>query len=81
MANDYNPNIMATSEKKLLQRSLQEDGFTQPVVVSDDKGQYIVVDGFTGNCWVDAGVEQGNALKVGCLSVVSITTGKDRLNG
>lgn len=46
VANDYNPNVMAAGEKKLLQRSLQEDGFTQPVVVSEDKGQYLVVDGF-----------------------------------
>lgn len=46
VANDYNPNIMAAGEKKLLQRSLQEDGFTQPVVVSEDKGNYLVVDGF-----------------------------------
>lgn len=46
VANDYNPNVMAPVEKKLLQRSLQEDGFTQPVVVSEDKGMYLVVDGF-----------------------------------
>lgn len=46
IANDYNPNVMAPGEKKLLQRSLQEDGFTQPVVVSEDKGRYMVVDGF-----------------------------------
>jgi len=46
LANDYNPNVMPPGEKKLLQRSLQEDGFTQPVVVSEDKGQYLVVDGF-----------------------------------
>ncbi|EAY0104288.1 hypothetical protein BW450_19895 [Salmonella enterica] len=46
VANDYNPNVMAAGERKLLQRSLQEDGFTQPVVVSEDKGQYLVVDGF-----------------------------------
>lgn len=46
VANDYNPNVMAAGEKKLLQRSLQEDGFTQPVVVSEDKGRYMVVDGF-----------------------------------
>lgn len=31
VANDYNPNVMAAGEKKLLQHSLQEDGFTQPV--------------------------------------------------
>ncbi|EAR0813673.1 hypothetical protein EF931_21780 [Salmonella enterica] len=46
VANDYNPNVMAASEKKLLHHSLQEDGFTQPVVVSEDKGHYLVVDGF-----------------------------------
>ncbi|NGZ49936.1 hypothetical protein GQ465_23715, partial [Salmonella enterica subsp. enterica serovar Typhi] len=46
VANDYNPNVMAAGEKKLLQHSLQEDGFTQPVVVSEEKGQYLVVDGF-----------------------------------
>ncbi|HGP2716151.1 TPA: IbrB-like domain-containing protein [Salmonella enterica] len=46
VANNYNPNVMAPGEKKLLQHSLQEDGFTQPIVVSEDKGQYLVVDGF-----------------------------------
>ncbi|MBZ7679251.1 hypothetical protein FML26_19575 [Klebsiella michiganensis] len=33
-ANDYNPNVMATVEKKLLERSIELDGFTQPVVVA-----------------------------------------------
>lgn len=46
VANDYNPNVMAPAEKKLLQRSLEEDGFTQPVVVAEDKGKYVVVDGY-----------------------------------
>lgn len=46
MANDYNPNVMAPAEKKLLQRSLDEDGFTQPVVVAEEKGKYVVVDGY-----------------------------------
>lgn len=46
VANDYNPNVMAPGEKKLLQRSLQDDGFTQPVVVSEERGCYVVVDGF-----------------------------------
>lgn len=35
VANDYNPNVMSSSEKKLLKHSLEQDGFTQPVVVSD----------------------------------------------
>ncbi|CAD6048423.1 IbrB-like domain-containing protein [Escherichia coli] len=46
MANDYNPNVMASSEKKLLKHSLEQDGFTQPVVVSEEKSHYLVVDGF-----------------------------------
>ncbi|EFK4582231.1 IbrB-like domain-containing protein [Escherichia coli] len=46
VANDYNPNVMAPCEKRLLQYSLQEDGFTQPIVVSEEKGVYLVVDGY-----------------------------------
>ncbi|MCP6065957.1 transcriptional regulator, partial [Klebsiella pneumoniae] len=37
VANDYNPNVMASGEKKLLTRSLERDGFTQPVVVSEER--------------------------------------------
>lgn len=46
VANDYNPNVMAPGEKKLLKQSLEKDGFTQPVVVSEEKDHYLVVDGF-----------------------------------
>lgn len=48
IANDYNPNSVATPEMKLLQHSIEEDGVTQPVVVfyDDDSDMYIVVDGF-----------------------------------
>ncbi|VFS69647.1 ParB-like nuclease domain [Raoultella terrigena] len=45
-ANDYNPNVMATVEKKLLERSIEADGFTQPVVVSRNQDTHLVVDGF-----------------------------------
>ncbi len=37
---------MAPGEKKLLKHSLEQDGFTQPVVVSEEKEHYLVVDGF-----------------------------------
>ena len=47
-ANDYNPNAVAPPEMELLETSIWEDGYTQPVVTyydpSDD--MYIVVDGF-----------------------------------
>jgi Predicted transcriptional regulators len=45
--NDYNPNNVAPPEKRLLLKSLQTDGFTQPVVtIKQDDGQYEIVDGF-----------------------------------
>ena len=34
MPNDYNPNNVAPPEKKLLQKSIEIDGFTQPIVVT-----------------------------------------------
>lgn len=45
-ANDYNPNTVAPPEMKLLQISIESDGFTQPIVVWEHDGQYEVVDGF-----------------------------------
>ncbi|HHR4183568.1 IbrB-like domain-containing protein [Citrobacter cronae] len=72
IANDYNPNVMAAGEKKLLKRSLQEDGFTQPVVVSEDKGQYMVVDGFhrqlLGRSESGAGKRLKGWLPVSCIN-------------
>lgn len=46
-ANDYNPNTVAPPEMKLLRLSIEEDGFTQPIVVWEiSPGDYEVVDGF-----------------------------------
>jgi len=47
-ANDYNPNAVAPPEMELLETSIWEDGYTQPVVTVYDPEQdmYIVVDGF-----------------------------------
>lgn len=46
-ANDYNPNVVAEPEMKLLKKSIESDGFTQPIVVwSVSDGVYEVVDGF-----------------------------------
>lgn len=47
-ANDYNPNSVAPPEMALLETSIWEDGYTQPVVTYYDKENdtYIVVDGF-----------------------------------
>jgi len=47
-ANDYNPNAVAPPEMELLETSIWEDGYTQPVVTVYDPEteKYIVVDGF-----------------------------------
>ncbi len=48
IANDYNPNKVAPPEMALLEISIWEDGFTQPIVTyyDQEKDIYIVVDGF-----------------------------------
>lgn len=45
-ANEYNPNTVAPPEMKLLELSIQEDGYTQPIVSWSRDGVYEVVDGF-----------------------------------
>ena len=47
-ANDYNPNVVAPPEMKLLELSIWEDGFTMPCVCYYDETEdkYILVDGF-----------------------------------
>lgn len=44
--NDYNPNTVAPPEMKLLELSIQEDGYTQPIVSYAREDKYEVVDGF-----------------------------------
>ena len=48
VSNEYNPNRVATPELILLRKSIEEDGYTQPIVTYYDKknDQYIVIDGF-----------------------------------
>jgi len=49
-ANEYNPNIVATPEMKLLHLSIKLDGYTQPIVCyALPDGKYEVVDGFHRN--------------------------------
>lgn len=44
--NDYNPNAVAPTEMKLLETSILEDGYTQPVVTWLNDDQREIVDGF-----------------------------------
>lgn len=45
-ANDYNPNNVAPPEMELLRISINNDGYTQPVVTFSENGKRVVVDGF-----------------------------------
>ena len=45
-ANDYNPNSVAPPEMKLLETSIQQDGYTQPIVAWKNGDGFEVVDGF-----------------------------------
>lgn len=57
-ANDYNPNAVAQHEMRLLHTSIEQDGYTQPIVAIWDPdarggsdpdrppGRYVIVDGF-----------------------------------
>lgn len=48
-ANDYNPNKVAPPEMRLLEISIAEDGYTQPIVTWQVNGHREVVDGFHRN--------------------------------
>lgn len=45
-ANDYNPNSVAPPEMELLRVSIEEDGYTQPIVTWQDGERREVIDGF-----------------------------------
>ncbi|MCW0517942.1 IbrB-like domain-containing protein [Riemerella anatipestifer] len=75
-ANDYNPNSVAPPEMKLLQLSIDEDGYTQPIVsqrISDNERE--VVDGFHRNR-VGKEVKKIREKVFGYLPVVSIREDK-----
>lgn len=48
-ANNYNPNSVAPPEMNLLALSIQEDGYTQPIVAWETDSGYEVIDGFHRN--------------------------------
>lgn len=48
-ANDYNPNSVAPPEMKLLERSIEADGYTQPIVTMTAEAGREVIDGFHRN--------------------------------
>jgi ParB-like chromosome segregation protein Spo0J len=46
-SNDYNPNVVFNQELKLLEHSLLESGWIQPILVCENEsGKYTIIDGF-----------------------------------
>jgi ParB-like chromosome segregation protein Spo0J len=75
-ANDYNPNAVAPPEMKLLEHSVAEDGYTQPIVAWARDGVYEVVDGFHRHR-VGKESELVRSRVNGYLPIVSINSGRD----
>jgi len=72
-ANDYNPNTVAPPEMKLLEHSIQEDGYTQPIVswLTDDMHE--VIDGFHRNRVARESKVVGDRVQ-GYLPLVTVNT-------
>lgn len=76
--NDYNPNAVAPPEMRLLELSIKEDGYTQPVVTHIEGDVYRVVDGFHRT----RVAKESSAVKrrtLGYVPVVSIRSGREDL--
>ena len=74
-ANEYNPNSVAPPEMKLLETSIMEDGYTQPIVSWQRDGINEVVDGFHRHR-VGKESELIQSRIQGYLPVVTINAGK-----
>lgn len=81
-ANDYNPNKVAPPEMRLLERSITEDGYTQPIVGCPVDDEIEVIDGFHRNK-VGKTSKKVRARIHGYLPIVAIradrTDSKDRM--
>lgn len=76
-ANDYNPNVVAPPEMKLLKLSIEADGYTQPIVTYETNSHREVVDGFHRK---RVGIEV-KSIRQRCLGYLPVTTIRvDRTN-
>lgn len=74
VSNDYNPNKVAPPEMELLEVSIMNDGYTQPIVTwNNDNGKTEVIDGFHRNR-VGKESKVVNKRIMGYLPVVNIRT-------
>lgn len=81
VANDYNPNKVAPPEMELLEVSIMNDGYTQPIVSWDnyEKGKIEVIDGFHRNRVGKESKVVASRVK-GYLPVVNIRTSQSKKN-
>ncbi len=79
VANDYNPNKVAPPEMQLLEISILNDGYTQPIVTFPNRDKIEVVDGFHRN---RVGKESEEVKKRihGYLPIVAIRKGQTSKN-
>lgn len=75
-ANDYNPNSVAPPEMKLLEVSILEDGYTQPIVTFARADMREVVDGFHRNR-VGRECKRVKERLLGYLPVVTINASRE----
>lgn len=76
IANDYNPNSVAPPEMKLLEHSIREDGYTQPIVSWSRDEIYEVIDGFHRSRVGKESKVVGKRVK-SYLPIVNINEGRD----
>jgi ParB-like chromosome segregation protein Spo0J len=79
VANDYNPNVVAPPEMRLLEHSIEMDGYTQPLVVWPEEENFEVVDGFHRNRVGKESLVVRARVK-GYLPVVVINPGREERN-
>ena len=69
-ANEYNPNLVAPPERRLLVTSICEDGWTQPIVVRPEGPGFEIVDGF--HRWSTSEVREVYDLTDGLVPTVQV---------
>lgn len=72
--NEYNPNTVAPTELKLLETSITEDGYTQPVVTWINEAQREIIDGFHRSKVAKESEKVANTLH----GFIPVTTVRDR---
>lgn len=75
LANDYNPNVVAPPEMRLLAHSVRESGYTMPIVTHAEENCRVTVDGFH-RTRVGKEDKEVAASTLGYLPVTSIRVGK-----